>query len=136
MRLEELTDRIAYRWRADFLRFIETGRADEAFLAFLDTDADAQAAVEGAFQAQAASFESFAALLNDESGSLEEASGQRAAEAVAGRLSDVVEALPENEQFAVLQRAAEGLLPKLPRELHEEVRALVSEVGEAVGARP
>ena len=58
--LKDLMDNIDIRWYSEFVCFVETGEANEAFLAYLDENESAQMAVEGAFKRQAAKFEELA----------------------------------------------------------------------------
>lgn len=60
MKLENLVQKVESRWRGEFLRFIETGEADDKFLEYLNRDKAGQEAVEMAFNAQAAAFEGLA----------------------------------------------------------------------------
>jgi hypothetical protein len=48
------------QWRDAFVRFVETGDAEEDFLNYLNTDSEAQEAVEAAFNAQADAFQAMA----------------------------------------------------------------------------
>ena len=50
-------------WQAAFLRFVETGEADPAFMEFLGRDRPCQEAVEKVFLAQAEAFQRFARAL-------------------------------------------------------------------------
>jgi hypothetical protein len=61
--LEDLEEMVAPQWRSAFLRFVETGEAEEDFLDFLDRDEQCQRAVEQAFDRQAKGFEGMAAEL-------------------------------------------------------------------------
>ena len=63
-RKEELAASLPEEWRAAFCRFVETGEAEKAFLDFLDSDNAAQAAVEIAFNEQAAALERLGAMLH------------------------------------------------------------------------
>jgi len=45
--LRKLLTKIEPQWHAEFERFVETGEADDAFLAYLDQTETAQMAVEG-----------------------------------------------------------------------------------------
>ena len=47
----------------DFFRFVETGEANQIFLDYLDTDPNAEKAVDIIFQAQARAFEDLARKL-------------------------------------------------------------------------
>jgi hypothetical protein len=60
MKLETLLTQVQPQWKGEFVRFIETGEADEGFLSYLDNNSDAQQAVEMAFKAQASAFENLA----------------------------------------------------------------------------
>jgi hypothetical protein len=60
MRLDDLLRNVERQWHSEFLRFIETGDASDAFLEYLDRDQRGQQAVEMAFNSQAAAFEGLA----------------------------------------------------------------------------
>jgi Protein of unknown function (DUF1566) len=62
-RADELAKELPAAWRADFVRFVETGEADKALLDFLASDRDAQSAVEAVFKQYAAALQDLAALL-------------------------------------------------------------------------
>ena len=57
MNLEKLLTNIDENWRLNSITFVQTGDASQEFLAYLDNDHGAQAAVEEAFTAQAQVFE-------------------------------------------------------------------------------
>jgi hypothetical protein len=61
--LKDLMDNVDLEWHSEFVSFVETGEANEAFLAYLDQNENAQLAVEGAFKRQAAKFEELATEL-------------------------------------------------------------------------
>lgn len=63
MKSEELLKHIKPEWHRAFLQFIDTGDAKSDFLDYVDHDNDAQHAVEMAFKAQAAAFETLAGEL-------------------------------------------------------------------------
>src|SRR5438128_12362642 len=65
MKLEDLLARVAPQWREAFVKFVETGDAEPAFLKYVDEDEDCKAAVEAAFTAQAAAFANLAQALKD-----------------------------------------------------------------------
>ena len=65
MKLEDLAVRMAPEWRNPFVRFIETGEAEEAFLDHLDRDKATQEAVELAFSAQSQALEGLAHALRE-----------------------------------------------------------------------
>jgi hypothetical protein len=62
-RSEELAEGLPVEWRAAFVRFVETGEAEQGFLDFLETDKPAQEAVEVMFNETAAAFERLGAFL-------------------------------------------------------------------------
>src|ERR1035438_3392172 len=64
MKLTELLQLVDKEWHGQFLHFIETGEADDKFLAFLNTNKNTQAAGEHAFNAQAAAFEGLAQVIS------------------------------------------------------------------------
>ncbi len=64
MNVENLVEKVPLVWREEFVQFVQSGEASEAFLNFLDESPDCQEAVEEAFTAQAAAFERFAAHLH------------------------------------------------------------------------
>ena len=51
------------RWHKAFMNFIETGEAEEEFLAYINTNERCRQAVEMAFDTQASAFKNFAMLL-------------------------------------------------------------------------
>lgn len=55
--------RIDPKWQAAFVRFVETGEADDEFLEYLNSDPGAQAAVEEAFSRQAAALQELAGAM-------------------------------------------------------------------------
>jgi hypothetical protein len=57
MQISTLLENIKPEWRRQFVQFIDSGEADSTFLAYVDSDADAQRAVEAAFNVQAAALE-------------------------------------------------------------------------------
>jgi len=54
---ETLLSQVAPEWRADFVKFLETGEASEAFEKYLDSDEDAQRAFDEAFKKSVHEFE-------------------------------------------------------------------------------
>lgn len=59
-----LPELIEPKWRAAFARFVETGEAEEEFLDYLNSNPEAQAAVERAFSKQAAALEELAGAMS------------------------------------------------------------------------
>ena len=62
-RIGELADSLAKEWRAAFIRFVETGEAEEPFLEFLEKDKAGRAAVETIFNETADDFQQVSAAL-------------------------------------------------------------------------
>lgn len=60
MKTAEYMRNVRAEWQAAFVRFVETGDAEEDFLNYLNNDEDAQHAVEAAFNAQADAFQNMA----------------------------------------------------------------------------
>jgi hypothetical protein len=63
-RAEELAVSLPEEWRGAFVRFVETGEAEEPFLDFLETDKTAQQAVEVVYSETAAALERLGARLH------------------------------------------------------------------------
>lgn len=55
----------------DFLKFVETGEADDSFLDYLEKDEDAQRAVDIIYERQVKAFETLAKELRKSTDSLE-----------------------------------------------------------------
>ena len=83
MNLEKLLTNIDENWRRDFITFVQTGDASQEFLAYLDNDHGAQAAVEEAFTAQAQVFEGLAQLVKSGITAPKTSTTERASTAVA-----------------------------------------------------
>jgi len=95
---------VALEWRADFDVFVESGKASESFLAYLERDSSAQAAVELAFKAQAAAFdEAMKALRAGTLVSPSSPGGERKAElaaTMATALREAIEVSPSERKEA------------------------------------
>ncbi len=91
--LKDLLENVDDQWRSEFVRFVETGEADDAFLTYLDENEGAQTAVEGAFKRQAAKFEELATELKrrQEQSSATESHIVSAASTTPTRIAAVVE---------------------------------------------
>ncbi len=136
MNKESLAEKVPARWREAFLRFIDTGEAEDEFLDYLDNDPVCQAAVEEAFTAQAAAFEQLAGILN---GSAEEQElgaynlSDLLSDELARTIRATVEQLPDSELHAVAEKTAASIaemaqeaqrMKKLVAELDEEVAGI------------
>jgi uncharacterized protein YdbL (DUF1318 family) len=54
---------VSAEWHDEFRHFVDTGQASNEFLAYLDEDADCQAAVDLVIDAQAEAFQKLAEVL-------------------------------------------------------------------------
>lgn len=61
--VREVAAALPEEWRVSFCRFVETGKARQPFLDYLESDKNAQKAVDTIFERQAAAFEEFARAL-------------------------------------------------------------------------
>jgi len=114
MKTKELLKLVEPRWHQEFLRFIDSGDASEGFLAYVDGDADAQIAVEKAFDAQAKAFEELAsslasALPSNVSRDIEDKKRATTASANMTKAVKQVLALSPREQQGVLQKLRSAL---------------------------
>lgn len=125
-------------WRPAFLRFVETGEADEAFLDHLDGDKTTQEAVELAFSAQSQALEGLAHALRESDTMIKATNaGEPAAaqtfDAITRALEGAVR-LPKEERHAVL----EGAITTASRDIarigdRHELQETLSELKNAVG---
>ena len=121
MKLADLLDDIPQEWHHAFVRFVETGEAEAAFLDYLDRDKRGQRAIERAFSAQAEALEGLGAALR-ESGRAQQgtAATTRSVErrdtsiAIANAFEQVLELSTEDRRStladaaAAMARAADG----------------------------
>ncbi len=139
VKLEELVDRVAPEWRSAFVRFIETGDADETFLDYLDRDKEMQEAVELAFTAQSQALEGLAHALQGSDTLLRSGEAQAPAAQTADAIARVLEAavlLRSEDRSAVLESAMTNASRDLirtgePGELQETLADLKRAVGAA-----
>jgi hypothetical protein len=137
MKLEELIERVKPDWRPDFLSFIETGEAQEAFLTYLDHDADAEAAVELAFSSQATAFEKLGRELSapsDPAGSpfdLATSEPAMASAKIRLALEDALR-LPSKDYAALIDQMAEGLKAERRPDERKEISTLLEGMARAV----
>jgi len=128
----DLIDNVAPEWRIEFERFIESGEAEEAFLTYLNQDTGAQAAVEEAFNRQAAQFESLAADLKKQQGAkASESASSFGRSSTSSKLAAVVDAAihtPKEQREEVVNTSTAELAASVPLEerkvLKEVVRSL------------
>jgi hypothetical protein len=139
MKLEDLIAKVAPEWRAAFVRFVDTGEADDAFLNHLDQDKSTQEAVEIAFNAQAEALEGLAQALREPGpvpapARSKEPSAAQTFDAVALVLEAAVH-LPSTERTRVLEDAMTTVSRGMVRVGEgRELRDTLSDLKEAVGA--
>jgi len=136
MNVNTLLGNIQPQWHEAFLRFIDTGEADDAFLEYLNKDNDAQKVVELAFNAQAEAIQGLAKELKNPSSqseiSVDSASSLSAdiEEAMMGVLE-----LPPNQRDEVVRAVASNLTSSLQPKRQREVEAFVDSFRESIGQR-
>lgn len=133
MKLDELAKLVNPHWQGAFLRFIESGEAEEDFLAYLDQDEDCQKAVDLAFTAQAATFEDFARALSSAETTTPEERAAKVSATMAFALEEALD-LPPEERTAAIQKAASTLKSAIKPERRKELRSLVKEIETGVAA--
>jgi hypothetical protein len=109
MKIEQILNLISPEWREEFLRFIESGEADQRFLDYIDSDEKCQEAVDLAVSAQAESFEGLAAALQAEPELEYEEPAAEPAAIVSAKMADAMEAvleLPASEQQEAVKQAS------------------------------
>jgi len=125
-------------WHQQFLRFVETGEADDGFLSYLDEDQNCQRAVESAFNAQAAAFENFARALNKaESAQSKQPEDNIRAATVSANLANAFEItvdLSAKDQNLILQNAVAALKASLEPEKRDKLREVVEHFEKKVAA--
>lgn len=136
MKLEDLMEKVSPRWRQEFVRFVQTGEASDAFLDYLDEDPGAQEAVEEAFEVQAAGLERLSELLESPGSEGDEERAGARQEAVTARMAL---AISEAAEFSDAERheLAEGMAALIraavPADRQDRVRKLVEEIEAHVG---
>lgn len=132
MNLEDLVNRLDPQWRSAFVKFVETGDADQAFLKYLDEDKGCQKAVELAFTAQAAAFEDFArALKHEQSVPLDKIPMERRKATVSATMANCLEGvldLPPGERREVFERAASTLTASIGSEQRKALTQAVEDL--------
>ncbi len=138
MDMNDLLTLIEPRWHQEFLRFVDTGEAEEGFLSYLDKDKKCQQAVEKAFTTQAAAFEDFArALSTPKSAHPEQIEKDLRAATVSANMATAFEGaldLPVEVRKDVLQRAVSALIVSVKPEKQKELRSMVEDLEKKVEA--
>ncbi len=128
MKLDDLLALVDPPWRTAFLRLIETGEADEAFLSYVDQSPECQKAVELAFSAQAAAFANLARALEPEQGA---AAGKEPHFALSAKMATAFEEaidLPPAERSAVVEHAAAALGAAIEPNRRTELKSVVEDL--------
>jgi hypothetical protein len=129
MKLDELQGLIEQRWRGEFLRFVETGGADPAFLEYLDHDPSAQRAVEMAFDAQAQAFEELSQELAKSKDKTAKQPNVSSATAVSMNIVRAVVAalgLPDAERTVAISQAAAALEASMTPDSKHELESVIT----------
>jgi predicted NBD/HSP70 family sugar kinase len=128
--LDKLLKLVKPEWHKAFLRFIDTGEADEAFMKYMNGDPQAQGAVEMAFDAQAKAFEGLATELSSQ-----RVSTAQTPTAVSGDLARVVRdvlTLDPQVRREVLQEAVCALEASISPKQKKELEDVAEQVGKAL----
>jgi hypothetical protein len=140
MNLEDLIVKVAPEWRAAFVEFIETGKAQDAFLDHLDQDKSTQDAVELAFSAQSEALEGLALALRERepvvaaAHSAPQPASTQTFDAIARVLENAVQ-LPSRERTIVLENAMTSASRDMLRVGEsQELQDTLSDLKHAVGA--
>lgn len=130
MKTAEYLRNVKPEWQAAFVRFVETGEAEEDFLNYLNSDEGAQQAVEAAFSAQAEAFQSMADEFKRNESSSESESGDSPLDCkplIEGDMEKAVEEIlllspariSPTQRFEVVHRTASALRASLRPEQQE-----------------
>lgn len=132
--LAELLGNIAEEWWGEFERFVETGDADENFLAYLDDNEVAQEAVETAFNHQASKFAGLASELEkrrQEQDSVTESQIVVHASSTPTKVAALVEGAlqaPSDQRAEVVANSTAALAASMPA----EERIVIKQVAESL----
>jgi hypothetical protein len=121
MKLSELLAGVPETWHRDFVKFVETGEAEQPFLDYLDTDPRGPRAVEQAFSAQANALEELGKHIRSlpvEPAVAAVPQATQAARAVSAAFEKVL-ALPGQDRQASLAEAAAAIAHARRREPRE-----------------
>jgi hypothetical protein len=114
MKVNDILANVDQKWHEPFLRFINTGEADDDFLNYLNHDKNGQQAVERAFDAHAQSFRGLAdELKNPPSNSEVITPAAAVSKNLVHAVEGVLELAPE-QRSTVVKQAASKLLTAIP----------------------
>ncbi|MGC2695539.1 MAG: hypothetical protein WA738_07090 [Candidatus Angelobacter sp.] len=125
MNLNDLLGHVDEKWQKDFLRFIDTGEADDAFLTYLNHDTRGQQAVEMAFNAHAQAIQGLAEELKKPplADEITIDPAATASKKLVHAVEGVLELAPEQRNM-VVKEAASNLLSSAPPSRQQEVEAV------------
>src|SRR5882762_5000044 len=133
MELNQLLTLVKPEWHKAFLRFIDTGEAEETFLNYLNQDEHGQKAVEMAFDAQASAFEGLAKELTADKIEAKTTTSS-AAQVASGDIARIVKnvlVLEPEERYEVLQKAASSLEASISPKQKSQLDDVAQEIGRA-----
>ncbi len=134
MELNQLLKLVKPEWHKAFLRFIDTGEAEDPFMNYINADNQGQKAVEMAFDAQAKAFEGLAKeLSSDNTGGVPVP--QPVAAGVSGDMARVVRdvlVLEPQVRQEVLQEAASALEASISPKQKRELEGVAEQIGKAL----
>ena len=133
MELNQLLELVKPEWHKAFLRFIDTGEAEETFLNYLNQDEHGQKAVEMAFDAQASAFEGLAKELTADKIEVK-TTASSAAQVASGDIARIVThvlVLEPEERYEVLQKAASSLEASISPKQKGQLEDVAQEIGRA-----
>jgi hypothetical protein len=124
VKLNDILTNVDEKWRPDFLRFIDTGEANDDFLNYLNHDKSGQQAVELAFDAHAQSFRGLADELKSPPPAEEIVMDPAAvaSKKLVYAVEGVLELAPD-QRSKVVKQAASKLLTATPGRRHDVVEA-------------
>jgi hypothetical protein len=135
MKPESLVKGIQPKWQKEFLRFVETGDAEDRFLEYLDHDEEGKQAVELAFNAQADALKGLADALRNPQAESAVAQTAESAKVASARMTEAVEGvlqLPPEQENQAVEHAASVLGASLGHEGQVRVRSMVQNLGNAL----
>ena len=134
--LRKLLTNIEPQWHAEFEHFVETGEANDAFLAYLDQNETAQMAVEGAFKQQAAKFEELAeALKQRHELTAQKSPVSAAASTTPTKVATIIEGALQassKQRAQVVAKSTAALAASMPADEAEVVKAVAESLESSI----
>ena len=134
MQLNEVLKTVPSRWHEEFRRFVNTGEAESAFLAFLDSNAECQTAVETVFEEQSKALEALAAGLRSAPTDVEVPSTTVTVSTDLARALQETILLPKSQRVRVIELAKEAVQETAPSDKRDEVEREIAAVGESLAS--